>query len=340
MENLPSRLERAAAAEKCLMEMGVDVIHDMGTGWYFDVFHPHGGSRIATFRRNLLSLPPLLQLRERFSPSRRRWFNELRTLEQRQLALRGAIIITVSQMVQTHLQRFHKVPPSRMRLIYSGVNTLRFSPEHRAAYPAPIRSELGLDREILFLLVAHNFRLKGVDTPLRAMHLMAAAGHPVHLAVIGRGAIDAYKHMAARLGVGELVTFCGPVDDPRPYYAAADAYVHPTFYNPCSLTLLEAWASGLPVITSRFNGAAELMTHGAHGFVNQSPRDARELAGKMELLLSQSLRMKIAASARLLAMQHPIERRGLVKRCAKRGQAATSQGRSWTRTPLTYCTPS
>ena len=33
MENLPSRLERAAAAEKCLMEMGVDVIHDMGTGW-------------------------------------------------------------------------------------------------------------------------------------------------------------------------------------------------------------------------------------------------------------------------------------------------------------------
>lgn len=114
--------------------------------------------------------------------------------------------------------------------------------------------------------------------------------------------------MAARLGVGTLVTFCGPVDDPRPYYAAADAYVHPTFYDTCSLTLLEAWASGLPVITSRFNGTVELMTPGDQGFVIDDPRDARDLAATMELLLSQSLRMKMGASARLLAMQHPIER--------------------------------
>ena len=43
-----------------------------------------------------------------------------------------------------------------------------------------------------------------------------------------------------------------------PYYAAADLYVHPTFYDPCSLVVLEAAACGLPIITSRYNGAAEL----------------------------------------------------------------------------------
>ena len=64
---------------------------------------------------------------------------------------------------------------------------------------------------------------------------------------------------AARLGLANRATFLGTVSDLTPYYAAADAYVHPTFYDPCSLVLLEAAASGLPIVTTRrCNGATEL----------------------------------------------------------------------------------
>ena len=45
----------------------------------------------------------------------------------------------------------------------------------------------------------------------------------------------------------------------RNAYFAADFLVHPTFYDPCSLVVLEALACGLPVITTRANGASELL---------------------------------------------------------------------------------
>jgi UDP-glucose:(heptosyl)LPS alpha-1,3-glucosyltransferase len=85
--------------------------------------------------------------------------------------------------------------------------------------------------------------------------------------------------------------------------------VFPTFYDPCSLVALEAWASGLPVITSRFNGAAELMTPGEEGFVVDDPRDARQVALWMECLLDESARSKMAYAARALALEHSTEKK-------------------------------
>ena len=81
-----------------------------------------------------------------------------------------------------------------------------------------------------------------------------------------------FAKLAEKLGIAHAVTFLGLVD-PVPYYAAADVFVHPTWYDPCSLVTLEASSSGLPVITSRFNGAAELMIHGKEGFVLPDPGD-------------------------------------------------------------------
>ena len=86
------------------------------------------------------------------------------------------------------------------------------------------------------------------------------------------------------------------------FAAAADVYLHPTFYDPCSLAVLEAWASGLPVITTRLNGAAELATPERHGFVVSDPRDVGQLAAAMRRLMNADLRASIAAPARALAV--------------------------------------
>jgi UDP-glucose:(heptosyl)LPS alpha-1,3-glucosyltransferase len=84
---------------------------------------------------------------------------------------------------------------------------------------------------------------------------------------------------------------------------AADIFVHPTFYDPCSLVLLEALACGLPAITTRFSGAAELMQSGVHGFVLPDPADSRMLAKTMGRLLDPGLRTRMGNAARQLALK-------------------------------------
>ena len=47
--------------------------------------------------------------------------------------------------------------------------------------------------------------------------------------------------------------------------------MQPTYYDPCSLVVLEALACGLPVITTAQNGASELLTDGVDGYVLTAP---------------------------------------------------------------------
>ena len=81
-----------------------------------------------------------------------------------------------------------------------------------------------------------------------------------------------------RLGVADRVIFAGPVPAMERLYAASDIYVHPTFYDSCSLTVLEALASGLPVVTTRFNGASDAIASTEGGTVIDDPADAGALA--------------------------------------------------------------
>jgi UDP-glucose:(heptosyl)LPS alpha-1,3-glucosyltransferase len=123
------------------------------------------------------------------------------------------------------------------------------------------------------------------------------------------------------LGIERRTTFVGSIDDPVPYYAAADVYVQPTFYDPCSLVLLEALASGLPVVTSRFNGAGELLDSGKQGFVIDDPANADELAEALRPMWDADRRHAMSRAARALAEEHSLERNcreilALYERCA------------------------
>ena len=90
----------------------------------------------------------------------------------------------------------------------------------------------------------------------------------------------------------------GRIDNPVPYYAAADAYVQPTFYDPCSLVVLEALASGLPVVTSRFNGVSELLTQGREGYVIYDPADHYELAEALVPMFNPARRAAMGQASR------------------------------------------
>ncbi len=269
IENVGRRLQFAEAAQAKLFAIAPDVIHDMGCGWYCDVFHPHGGSWASITERKLLLQPRWLRpLKRRIDRMLRRQ-REFQVLMSRQFVDHGQILVALSRSVADDFQRFHRVSPERIRVVYNGVDTDRFSPAHRGNHRRAIRRQLGVgDDTLLALIVAHNFRLKGVATLLRALRRLSLVAKPclrgqrgrlpIHLAVVGGKRLRGWRRMAERLGVAAAVSFVGAQDETVPYYAAADVYVHPTFYDTCSLVVLEAAASGLPVITSRLNGVSEL----------------------------------------------------------------------------------
>jgi len=298
-----SRLKRAEALEHYLRMQQFDVIHDLGVGWHADIFHLQGGSPLATFQHNLLRIPRW----RRFSFWKPKRHRELHEIERRQYARPGALAIAVSNMVKTHLQTLHHLPDDKMRVIYNGVDLQKFSPDYRAEHRQRLRSQLGLRNEVLFFMLARNPRLKNADTLIRATAHLAKQGKPVHLVIAGSDKNAPYLRLAVKSGAAACVTLPGSVDT-MPYFAAADVGVLPTWYDPCSLFTLETWASGLPVITTRFNGASELMTQGVHGYTVDDPADHLALAEKMALMLDDAAREKMNAAARELALEHSFEK--------------------------------
>ena len=87
------------------------------------------------------------------------------------------------------------------------------------------------------------------------------------LVVAGSGDPGPFRRLAASLGVSARVHFLGLRSDVTSLYAAADLLVLPTRYDPFANACLEAMAAGLPVATTRQNGASELLVPSANGFI-------------------------------------------------------------------------
>ena len=309
LDKARGRLQFAAAAERKLRSLSLDVIHDMGSGWYCDVFESHDGSRLAQWEQKLRLLPrPIRPWKRKLTAVLPR-YHAFRKLMARQLADPERIVLALSRMVADDFRHYHGVRPEQIRLIYNGVDTERFSPAHRATHRERVRRELGVRKdEMLLLFVGHDFRRKGLATAVRAVGRLVDSGAPVRLVVVGGKPGGRPVRLAERCGAEKAVTMLGSVVDPVPYYAAADVYVLPTFYDPCSLGVVEAAASGVPSVTSRWNGAGELLTDGTDGYVIAEPADDAELADRLERLLDRSLRRRMSEAARRLALEHTLER--------------------------------
>jgi UDP-glucose:(heptosyl)LPS alpha-1,3-glucosyltransferase len=149
-----------------------------------------------------------------------------------------------------------------------------------------------------------NYRLKGLVPLLHAVQRMPMS---FRLLVAGDPDVGPFRRLARRLGVLDRVRFLGYCPEMRNCYFAADFFIHPTFYDPCSHVVLEALACGLPVITTRHNGAAELLQPPREGFVIDDPHDLDQLAAAMTRLLDPARRSACAQAARRAAAQWTFE---------------------------------
>ena len=275
-----------------------DVVHGLVKTWGVDVFHPHTGSHRAS----------LNALRESRGSEAARWASGLthllspkqavfRWIEAQQYGpARVKVFVAVSRMVARDMERLHGVARDDIRVLHNPVDAARFHPGTDGDREA-IRKRHGIEADgFLALFVAHHFRLKGLDILLRALARLGEAGP--RLLVLGRGRGAPYRKMARALGIADRVVFAGEREDPEAYYRGVDVFLHPTFYDPCSLTVLEAMASGLPVVTTTRNGASELMAHGTEGYVLEDPARDDHLASVVRELADPGLRREMGKRAR------------------------------------------
>jgi UDP-glucose:(heptosyl)LPS alpha-1,3-glucosyltransferase len=298
---------RAEAAEKMLRGLGLDVIHDIGMGWYNHIFQSEDGSRMAQWEQKLHRLPAWVRPWKRAMIRTLPRYRDFRRLMARQFGDPGRIVVAISQMCARDYEHYHSVPPERIRLVYHGIDTARFSPDHRRRWRDATRRQLGIGNdEVVFLFVGHDYARKGLATAVRAVQRLAAEGLPVRLLVVGGRRHDRFSSLGGPLR--RVVLRVGAADDPVPHYAAADAVVLPTFYDPFGLVVFEAAASSLPVVTTRMAGASELLHDGIDGCVVCDPADDRELAQRLRPLMDGRRRTEMGGAARQLALRHTVQR--------------------------------
>lgn len=204
-------------------------------------------------------------------------------------------VICNSRMVKDEIRSYFDIPEDRLHVIYSGIDTQIFHPGLRGEHRTETRTRYNIPLAApLFLFVGSGFERKGLRALLTAMTRLPESSH---LLVVGKDKKErTYRQLAKNMGLAARVHFAGGQRDTRPYYGAADAFVLPTLYDPFPNTVLEAFACGLPAITSTKSGAAELITDGENGYVCDA-LDAARLAAAMNKLLSSSHREQLAAAA-------------------------------------------
>jgi UDP-glucose:(heptosyl)LPS alpha-1,3-glucosyltransferase len=299
-------------ADALVQREAFDVVHGLGQNLTLTVLNPHGGVEKAYLRGEFASIGFGFYYLYRFL---KRYLSPRHYLEvwmQKRLYTGGVVrhIIAVSRMVKEEIILYYDVPKERITAIFNSVDIRRFHPDNRIRWRGSVRAELGIDEEeTVLLFVSNNYRLKGLRSLIRALALLRRRlpDQELRLLVAGRGQINRYRALAWRLRVGDRILFLGSIKDAEMYYAASDIYVHPTFYDSFALTILEALATGLPVVTSRFAGAADAVVEGVSGRVIENPADVQALADAIQYFTDKDARQKALPVARMAAEKYSPE---------------------------------
>jgi UDP-glucose:(heptosyl)LPS alpha-1,3-glucosyltransferase len=267
-----------------------DVVHAALPVRRCDVYHPHAG----------LALDAVLRGHQKRTGWGRWWSrigNRLNGRRQlfasvEQKLLGGdqpPIVISLSDYVGAGIAETYRLPASQVVKLFNAVDIKRFDPARVDLQREQLRANLDLaSDDVAVLMIAQDFERKGLPEALKAIASVGTSR--LKLIVVGKQPTGPYEQLAESLKIRHRVIFAGPTLEPERFYAAADAFVLPTRHDPCSLVVLEALAMGLPVISTRFNGACEIMNDGEHGTTVSSADDHAGLAVALAGLLDDGLR--------------------------------------------------
>ena len=196
------------------------------------------------------------------------------------------------------------VPAARSTIIYNGIQTRRFASD--AGRRAAGRLRLGVSADApLIGAVGRLVPLKNHASLIRIMPRLLARFPELRLVLIGGGELESeLRQLAADSGHGERIVFAGEQADISDLLAALDVYVQPSDTEGMSIALLEASATGLPMVSTRVGGTPKIIQDGISGLLVPPRDDAALEAALAALLADPALRAQFGRQARAWVTQH------------------------------------
>lgn len=201
--------------------------------------------------------------------------------------------IAVSRDLAGWLQGTIGVPGRKLTQIYNGVDSVKFRPRGGVRGPmGPVG--FATDDAILIGSVGRLAQVKDFPTLIRAfgrLRELWAEGGRLRLVIVGEGPMRAEcERLIAEQGLGAQVWLAGDRDDVPELMRAMDLFVLPSLGEGISNTILEAMASGLPVLATAVGGNPELVSPGKTGMLIP-PADHEKMAQALLAYVGDPARM-------------------------------------------------
>lgn len=207
----------------------------------------------------------------------------------------GAVLIG-SRSFAREVSENHGVPADAFKVIPGAVDTRRFSPSEAGERDIGSTS----DEPVLLYHGRVDARKGALDLLYAARILSERNGGDFKLVISGIGPdVEPAKELAAELGLSGRVEFSGytPYEETPQAYREAEVFVSPTHAEGFSNTILEAMATGLPIVSTSSVGVVDCLTHGENALLVE-PGDPEALAGAIGRVLEDSgLRSRLARKA-------------------------------------------
>ena len=226
----------------------------------------------------------------------RAWWYRLLPRYRRWVALEKAVfargkniaIMLLSPLQQQAYMQWCGTEPERFHLLPPGIAKDRIAPANASEIRQQVRSKHQLtDKHFLLLMIGSGFKTKGVDRAIAALAAIPKALKTrCQLYVIGQDDPRAFQALAKRLHVTDQVQFLGGRSDVADFLQAADILIHPSYHENTGTVLLEALASGLPVLTVDACGYAHYVQEAKAGIVLPLPFKQEELNLALQKMLS------------------------------------------------------
>jgi len=286
-------------------ESEFDIIHSNSTySWKCDIVAMHNCQKTWIKIVNEASKNKLPYLKYSLYKAGRWLPNKIILAIEKEVLEKGSKkIIAVSEGIKREILENYNVPEEKIVVIPPGVDLNEFEPN--AKMKSKIRKELGVNQNACILMFPGGLDLerKGLEYLIRALPL---AKDKIKLLITGTGNFQPYKQLANSLNVLDKIIFTGFVPEIKNYYAASDIFVFPSFYEAFPGVILEAAASGLPILVTKVNGAEEVVVDSINGFfIKRNPED---IANKINLLIRDSnLRKQMGESVYKTAQKYSWE---------------------------------
>jgi glycosyltransferase involved in cell wall biosynthesis len=244
--------------------------------------------------------------------------------------------IAVSDEVRTALLEQIGPIDHKIRVICNGVDVRRY---RRPADRAELRGQLGLPADAhVMTLVGTLKRQKGHRYLIDALRDILPLFPTLHILFVGDGELgDELQAQARSAGVDRHTHFLGSRGDVPAILAASDSFVLPSLWEGLPMALIEAMASGLPIVATGVSGTKQVMIHDKTGLL-VAPGDVGALASAIVEVLSDPARARAMGTAArdrvqsaFSAKKQAEEHIALFRHAAERGTGKQSALRLGTR---------